>query len=77
MDSKIQGGQSDPTGDGRLSDHDLYLIRMILRRNGEWILTTHNSHIVKVEPVGRPLHASSIPHWWISYAEANDLELSL
>jgi hypothetical protein len=73
----IPQSKQTPDGNGGLSEHDLYLVRLMLRRNGEWILTTHNSHIVKVEPVGKPLHAASIPLWWIRYADANDLEIGL
>lgn len=49
----------------------------MLRTNASWIVTTHNAHLVKIEPIGKALHADAVPLWWIRYARANEIELSL
>lgn len=72
MAPKVQDGEPH-----RLNDRDLFLVRTILRANAQWVVTTHNAHVVSVQPVGKALHAASIPAWWIHYAKANDLELNL
>jgi len=77
LDTAIPGGQSSRPAEGGLGDRDLYFLRMMLGVNASWLVTAHNGHVVKIEPVGKPLHASSVPTWWIAYAEANDLELKI
>ena len=77
MDTTVSRGEQVGTSDGELSERDLYLVRMMLRTNTPWVLTPHNGHIVKIEPVGRPLHTASLPGWWIRYAAANSIELRL
>jgi len=77
VDPTIQSGESTTRRDRGLNEHDLFLLRMMLRVNASWVVTTHNAHVVKIEPVGKPLHAASIPGWWLRYAEANDLDLCL
>jgi len=77
VDTAIPGGQSSRPVEGGLSEHDLYFLRMILGVNASWLVTAHNGHVVKVKPVGKALHAASIPVWWLRYAEANDLELKV
>lgn len=77
MGHRVQESQPAGSPKGGLSERDLYLIRMMLSVNADWLLTAHNGHLVKVEPVGKPLHAASIPVWWIRYAEVNDLDLKI
>lgn len=61
----------------QLSERDLFFLRSMLRTNAQWVITTHNGHVTGIQPVGKTLHAESVPMWWIRYAEANDLELNL
>jgi len=49
----------------------------MLQKNTEWIVTSHNHHFTKLQPVGRALNMAAVPDWWIEYASANDLSLIL
>lgn len=77
MDSALPRGQPDRCSSGGLSERDLFLVETMLRSNASWVIVCHNSHIVQIQPVAKPLHADSVPAWWIAYARANRLELFL
>lgn len=77
MDPQIQASQSPTDAHSGLNERDRFLINAMLRTNASWIVTTHNAHLVKIEPIGKALHADAVPLWWIRYARANEIELSL
>lgn len=77
MVPEVQGSEPQDAARCGLSARDLFMVRTMLRVNASWVVTCHNAHIVKIEPVAKPLHADSVPLWWIRYAEANRLDLNL
>lgn len=77
MDTTIQTSQSAADARCGLNERDRYFVEAMLRANTSWIVTAHNGHLVKIEPIGKALHADAVPLWWIRYARANEIELSI
>lgn len=77
MGAEIPRGKQAAGSADRLSERDWLLIETMLATNSEWLVVSHNRHLVSVQPVGRPLNASALPDWWLKYARANRLRITL
>ncbi len=75
MDQTVSRGESTGSAADRLSERDRLLIETMLTENREWLVVSHNQHLVSVKPVGRALIADSLPGWWLKYFRANRLKL--
>lgn len=64
---------SKPRQSSPLTERDRLLLGMLLRSNTQWLITTHNGHITRIQQLDQGMDVGDMPGWWFDYLRANSL----